>query len=92
MSDVTLTAVGLGREVNGSFQRVDIPAGETLPSWVSAEDRKALKANGALGPKPKVEAAVVDEKDARIAELESQLAAAEAAAEAAKSAEGSKDK
>ena len=88
MADVALTVIGLGREVNGSFQRVDVQPGEALPSWVSAEDREALKANGALGPKPKVEAAVVDEKDARIAELEAQLAAAEAA----KSAEGSKDK
>lgn len=48
MSDVTLTAVGLGREVNGSYQRVDIPAGETLPSWVSAEDRESLRAAGAI--------------------------------------------
>ena len=75
MADVTLTNVVFGREVNGNYQRVTIPVGETLPSWVSAEDREALKANGALGPKPKVDAAVVDEKDARIAELEAQLAA-----------------
>ena len=88
MSDVALTVIGLGREVNGSFQRVDVQPGEALPSWVSAEDREALKANGALGPKPKVEASVVDERDARIAELEAQLVAAEAA----KSTEGSKDK
>ena len=75
MADVTLTNVVFGREVNGNYRRVTIPVGETLPSWVSAEDREALKANGALGPKPKVDAAVVDEKDARIAELEAQLAA-----------------
>ena len=48
MSDVALTVIGLGREVNGSFQRVDVQPGEALPSWVSAEDREALKANGAL--------------------------------------------
>ena len=48
MSDVALTVIGLGREVSGSFQRVDVQPGEALPSWVSAEDRKALKANGAL--------------------------------------------
>ena len=88
MSDVALTVIGLGHEVNGSFQRVDVQPGKALPSWVSAEDREALKANGALGQKPKVEASVVDEKVARIAELEAQLAAAEAA----KSAEGSKGK
>lgn len=94
MADVALTVIGLGHDVNGTYQRVDVQPGEQLPSWVSAKEKQALKDAGAYGAPEKVDASVVDEKDARIAELEAQLAAASAAKapEAPEAPEGSKDK
>lgn len=79
MSEVALTVIGLGREVNGRYERVDIAPGDVLPAWVSNEEKKVLRENGALGNPPKVEASVVDAKDAEIAELKAKLEAMESA-------------
>lgn len=79
MAEVALTVIGLGREVNGRYERVDVAPGDALPAWVSNEEKKVLRENGALGNPPKVEAAVVDAKDAEIAELKAKLEAMESA-------------
>lgn len=79
MAEVALTVIGLGREVDGRYERVDVAPGQALPAWVSNEEKKALRENGALGNPPKVEASVVDAKDAEIAELKAKLEAMESA-------------
>lgn len=76
MSEVALTVIALGHDVDGNFERVYVSPGEVLPAWVSNEEKKVLRENGALGAPPKVEAAVLDAKDAEIAELKAKLAEA----------------
>lgn len=78
MAEVALTGISVGRTVDGKFERVEVAAGDELPSWVSDADKKALKANGALG-EPVATSEELENKDALIAELRAKLAAAEAA-------------
>ena len=77
MAEVALTAISVGRTVDNKFERVEVKAGDTLPSWVPNEDKKALRANGALGePQPTQEE--IDSKDAEIERLKAMLAEATA--------------
>ena len=83
MAEIALTAISVGRMVDDKFERVEVKAGDSLPAWVSKEDKEALRANGALGePAPTQEE--LDNKDAEIERLKALLA------EAAKSQEGQK--
>ena len=78
MAEVALTAISVGRTVDGKFERVEVKAGDSLPAWVSKEDKEALRANGALGePVPTQEE--IDSKDAEIERLKALLAEAQAA-------------
>ena len=78
MAEVALTAISVGRTVNDKFERVEVKAGDSLPAWVSKEDKEALRANGALGePQPTQED--IDSKDAEIERLKALLAEATAA-------------
>ena len=80
MAEVALTAISVGRTVDGKFERVEVKAGDSLPAWVSKEDKEALRANGALGePVPTQEE--IDSKDAEIERLKSLLAEAQAPTE-----------
>ena len=80
MAEVALTAISVGRTVDNKFERVEVKAGDTLPSWVPNEDKKALRANGALGePQPTQEE--IDSKDAEIERLKALLAEAQAPAQ-----------
>ena len=80
MAEVALTAISVGRTVDDKFERVEVKAGESLPAWVSKEDKEALRANGALGePQPTQEE--IDSKDAEIERLKALLAEAQAPAE-----------
>lgn len=75
MAEVALTAIALGHDVDGKYERVEVKAGESLPSWVPKADREALRANGALGePQPTQED--IDSKDAEIERLKALLAEA----------------
>lgn len=77
MAEVALTAISVGRTVNDKFERVEVKAGDSLPAWVTNEDKKALRANGALGePQPTQED--IDSKDAEIERLKALLAEATA--------------
>ena len=77
MAEVALTGISVGRMVDNKFERVEVKAGESLPTWVPKSDKDALRQNGALGePVPTQEE--LDNKDAQIAELKAQLAAAQA--------------
>ena len=77
MAEVALTAISVGRTVNDKFERVEVKAGDSLPAWVSKEDKEALRANGALGePQPTQEE--IDSKDAEIERLKALLAEAQA--------------
>ena len=77
MAEVALTAISVGRTVDGKFERVEVKAGDSLPAWVSKEDKEALRANGALGePVPTQEE--IDSKDAEIERLKALLAEAQA--------------
>lgn len=78
MSDVALTNISVGRTVNDQFERVEVKVGESLPAWVTKEDIKALKDQGAIGT-PAPTAATIDAKDAEIAELKRLLEEAQAA-------------
>ena len=79
MAEIALTAISVGRMVDDKFERVEVKAGDSLPAWVSNEDKKALRANGALGePQPTQED--IDSKDAEIERLKALLAEAEATA------------
>ena len=81
MAEVALTAISVGRTVDGKFERVEVKAGDSLPAWVSKEDKEALRANGALGePQPTQED--IDSKDAEIERLKALLAEAQAQAKA----------
>lgn len=81
MAEVALTAIALGHEVNGKYERVEVRAGDKLPAWVPNADKEALRENGALGePAPTQEE--IDSKDAEIERLKALLS--EAQAEAAK--------
>ena len=81
MAEVALTAISVGRTVDGKFERVEVKAGDSLPAWVSKEDKEALRANGALGePQPTQED--IDSKDAEIGRLKALLVEAQAKAEA----------
>ena len=76
MAEVALTAISVGRTVDGKFERVEVKAGDSLPAWVSKEDKEALRANGALGePAPTQED--IDSKDAEIERLKALLAEAQ---------------
>lgn len=84
MADVALTVIGLGHDVNGKYERVDVQPGESLPSWVSKEEVAHLKEIGAIGvPIPTtaeaaqnaIDAAVA-KRDAEIEKLKQQLAEA----------------
>ena len=76
MAEVALTGISVGRMVDNKFERVEVKAGESLPTWVPKSDKDALRQNGALGePVPTQEE--LDNKDAEIAELKAQLAAAQ---------------
>ena len=80
MAEVALTAISVGRTVDGKFERVEVKAGDSLPAWVSKEDKEALRANGALGePVPTQEE--IDSKDAEIERLKALLAEAQAPTE-----------
>ena len=80
MAEVALTGISVGRMVDNKFERVEVKAGESLPTWVPKSDKDALRQNGALGePVPTQEE--LDNKDAQIAELKAQLAAAQAKVE-----------
>ena len=75
MAEVALTAISVGRTVDGKFERVEVKAGDSLPAWVTKEDKEALRANGALGePVPTQED--IDSKDAEIERLKALLAEA----------------
>lgn len=88
MAEVALTAISVGRTVDGKFERVEVKAGDSLPAWVTKEDKEALRANGALGePVPTQED--IDSKDAEIERLKALLA--EAQAKGADSAKESND-
>ena len=77
MAEVALTGISVGRMVDNKFERVEVKAGDALPTWVPKSDKDALRQNGALGePVPTQEE--LDNKDAQIAELKAQLAAAQA--------------
>ena len=77
MAEVALTAISVGRTVDDKFERVEVKAGDSLPAWVSKEDKEALRANGALGePVPTQEE--IDSKDAEIERLKALLAEAQA--------------
>ena len=81
MAEVALTAISVGLMVDDKFERVEVKAGDSLPAWVSKEDKEALRANGALGePQPTQEE--IDSKDAEIERLKALLAEAQAKAEA----------
>lgn len=85
MAEIALTAIALGHEVDGKYERVEVKAGDKLPVWVPNADKEALRANGALGdPQPTKEE--VDSKDAEIERLKALLSEAQAQAEAAKAA------
>ena len=86
MAEVALTVIGLGREVNGRYERVDVAPGDALPAWVSNEEKKVLRENKALGNPPKVEASVVDAKDAEIDAKDAEIAELKAKLEAMESA------
>lgn len=78
MAEVALTTIALGHEVDGKYERVDVKAGDKLPTWVPAADKKALRENGALGePQPTQEE--IDSKDAEIERLKALLSEAQAA-------------
>ena len=78
MAEIALTAISVGRMVDDKFERVEVKAGDSLPAWVSKEDKEALRANGALGePAPTQEE--IDSKDAEIERLKALLAEAKAA-------------
>lgn len=80
MAEVALTAISVGRMVDDKFERVEVKAGDSLPAWVSKEDKEALRANGALGePQPTQED--IDSKDAEIERLKALLSEAKAEAE-----------
>ena len=80
MAEVALTAISVGRTVDGKVERVEVKAGDSLPAWVTKEDKEALRANGALGePVPTQED--IDSKDAEIERLKALLAEAQAPAE-----------
>ena len=81
MAEVALTAISVGRTVDGKFERVEVKAGDSLPAWVSKEDKEALRANGALG-KPQPTQEDIDSKDAEIERLKALLVEAQAKAEA----------
>ena len=81
MADVALTVIGLGHDVNGKYERVDVQPGKSLPSWVSKEEVAHLKEIGAIGvpipttaeaAKNAINAAVA-ERDAEIENLKKQL-------------------
>ena len=78
MAEVALTGISLGREVDGKFERVEVLAGNKLPTWVSNDDKEILRTNGALGEATPTQKDVED-KDAEIARLKGLLAAATAA-------------
>ena len=80
MAEIALTAISVGRMVDDKFERVEVKAGDSLPVWVSKEDKEALRANGALGePQPTQED--IDSKDAEIERLKALLSEAQAPAE-----------
>ena len=91
MAEVALTAISVGRTVDNKFERVEVKAGDTLPSWVPNEDKKALRANGALG-KPQPTQEEIDSKDAEIERLKALLAEATAAKAPADPPPAPKDK
>lgn len=79
MAEIALTAIALGHEVDGKYERVEVKAGDKLPAWVPNADKEALRANGALGdPQPTKED--VDSKDAEIERLKALLSEAQAKA------------
>jgi hypothetical protein len=80
MAEVALTGISLGREVDGKFERVEVLAGNKLPTWVSNDDKEILRTNGALGEATPTQKDVED-KDAEIARLKELLAAATANAD-----------
>ena len=86
MAEVALTGISVGRMVDNKFERVEIKAGESLPTWVTKSDKDALRQNGALGePVPTQEE--LDNKDAEINRLKALLAEASKAPEAPKEPE-----
>lgn len=85
MAEVALTGISLGREVDGKFERVEVLAGNKLPTWVSNDDKEILRTNGALGEATPTQKDVED-KDAEIARLKELLAAATAADKKAETA------
>lgn len=81
MAEIALTAISVGRTVDGKYERVEVRAGDKLPAWVPDADKKALRENGALGePQPTQEE--IDSKDAEIERLKALLSEAKAEAEA----------
>lgn len=91
MAEVALTTIALGHDVDGKYERVEVKAGDKLPAWVPDADKKALRANGALGePQPTQEE--IDSKDAEIERLKALLAEATAAKAPADPPPAPKDK
>ena len=42
MAEVALTGISVGRMVDNKFERVEVKAGDSLPAWVSKEDKEYL--------------------------------------------------
>jgi hypothetical protein len=83
---MTLVAHTRIKHINEAGTQTVVEEGDAVPGKVFTKDElDELKANGAVGEPPSAPAALgPDERDARIAELEKQLAAAQAEAEDAK--------